>query len=549
MIELTVKGYGVFSVEEGSDYEALASRIQPKDDAPIVAVKCGNILKELNQPIEGPCAVEMIDLRHPDGIRIYQRGLSFVMIHSAMKRFPGIKVYVENSLSKGLYCEFTCEKRLNHNDYAAIADEMRALVARDVPFQKCVMTREEAARMFEAQNMTSKLELLKYRNEETVNLYECDGVYDYFYGYMVPSTRYIQYFDLLKYGDGIVLRHPTVDSPNGLPEFIESPKLFDVFKEADEWARLMDVGFVSNLNSHVEDGSYRELVQMAEALHEKKIAYIADRITAKKKRVILIAGPSSSGKTTFANRLRTQLKVNGLQPITLSTDNYFVDRHLTPRDENGDYDFESLAAVDVDLFNKNLNDLLDGNPVDLPVFDFQTGKRTYRNRPVQISENQPIIIEGIHGLNDLLTKDIFKRDKFKIYVSALTQLNIDAHNRIPTTHSRLLRRIVRDNQFRGHSAKRTIGMWGSVRRGEERNIFPFQEEADDVFNSALLYELSVLKKHALPLLEAITPDEPEYGEAVLLIKFLGYFRSIEEDDVVPSVSILKEFIGGSGFDL
>ena len=263
----------------------------------------------------------------------------------------------------------------------------------------------------------------------------------------------------------------------------------------------------------------------------------------------MIAGPSSSGKTTFANRLRIQLKVNGLHPITISTDNYFVDREKTPKDENGDLDFESIDAVDVDQFNQDLMMLLDGEMVDLPVFNFQIGKREHRNKPFSIKADQPIIIEGIHGLNEQLTSKIFKRDKFKIYVSALTQLNIDEHNRIPTTQTRLLRRIVRDNQFRGHSAKKTIGMWSSVRRGEERNIFPYQEEADAMFNTALPYELAVLKKHAEPLLKNIKPDEPEYGEALLLLKFLSYFKSIEDDNLVPYVSILKEFIGGSCFDV
>jgi uridine kinase len=343
--------------------------------------------------------------------------------------------------------------------------------------------------------------------------------------------------------------HPTKYYPFEAAPFIESPKIAEVFKEAEIWGEIMDIGYVCNLNALIEADAHKELIQIAEALHEKKVATIADIITKQRKRVILIAGPSSSGKTTFANRLKVQLKVNGLHPITISTDNYFVDRELTPKDENGDLDFESLDAVDVDLFNTHIMKLLDGESVNLPIFDFHKGKRTYRQQPICITANQPIIIEGIHGLNEKLSYHIFKRDKFKIYVSALTQLNIDEHNRIPTTQTRLLRRIVRDNQFRGHSALKTINMWNSVRRGEEKNIFPFQEEADIMFNTALPYELAILKKHAEPLLKQIPQSEPAYGEALLLMKFLSYFVSIDDDQLVPHVSILKEFIGGSGFDV
>ena len=437
----------------------------------------------------------------------------------------------------------------SHEDYLTILEKMRAYVEADLPFSILTMSNEMAAEQFQKYHMTSKIDLLKFRPKKDIRVYELDGVINYFYGYMVPSTGYLKMFDLIKYDEGAILMHPTKYVPMGIPVFEESPKIAEVFKESEKWSDIMNISYVSNLNACVQQGEHKELIQIAEALHEKKIAYIADEITKRQKRVILIAGPSSSGKTTFANRLRIQLKVNGLHPITVSTDNYFVNREFTPLDENGDYDFESLDAVDVEQFNRDLTDLLDGKLVQMPVFNFQTGVREYHGQTLQINEDQPIIIEGIHGLNDTLTNHIFKMDKFKIYVSALTQLNIDEHNRIPTTQARLLRRIVRDNQFRGHSAKRTIGMWASVRRGEERNIFPFQEQADEVFNTALPYELAVLKKHALPLLEAITEDEAEYTEALLLRKFLGYFESIEEDVLVPRVSILKEFIGGSGFDL
>lgn len=548
-MQVRVKGYGNMSFESGDTYEVVSKQIQNPNQPLIVAAKCGNQLRELNHEMMPDCDVEFVDLKHSDGEKIYQRSLSFLMIRAAIACFEGIKVRIEHSLSKGLYCEFDYHRRLTHEDYQIILEKMRAYVLADLPFTIKTMTNQMAAEQFQKYHMTSKVELLKFRPKKDIRVYELDGVINYFYGYMVPSTGYLTLFDLIKYDEGAILMHPTKYVPMDLPVFEESPKIAEVFKESEKWSDIMNIGYVSNLNVCVQQGEHKELIQIAEALHEKKIAYIADEITKRQKRVILIAGPSSSGKTTFANRLRIQLKVNGLHPITVSTDNYFVNREFTPLDENGDYDFESLDAVDVEQFNRDLTDLLDGKLVHLPFFNFQTGAREYHGQTLQISEDQPIIIEGIHGLNDTLTNHIFKMDKFKIYVSALTQLNIDEHNRIPTTQARLLRRIVRDNQFRGHSAKRTIGMWASVRRGEERNIFPFQEQADEVFNTALPYELAVLKKHALPLLEAITEDEAEFTEALLLRKFLGYFESIEEDELVPRVSILKEFIGGSGFDL
>lgn len=548
-MKVDIKSFGTFECNAGDRFETLAKKLQKPDQPLIVAAKCGNLLRELTNEIADDCEMSFIDLSHSDGEKIYQRSLSFLMIRSALKCFDGIKVRVEHSLSKGLYCEFDYSRRLTHEDYELIQKEMEAYVAADLPFEKKNLTVAEASKAFAAYNMTSKVDLMKFRSKSDIRVYELDGVINYFYGYMVPSTGYLKSFVLLKYDDGMILMHPTKYSPFVPPRFVESPKIAEVFKESEQWSDIMGIGYVSNLNTLIIDDQHKELIQIAEALHEKKIASIADEITRRKKRVILIAGPSSSGKTTFANRLRIQLKVNNLHPVTISTDNYFVNRDKTPRDENGDYDFEALEAVDVDQFNKDLTDLLDGNEVELPVFNFQTGTREYRGNKLKITEDQPIIIEGIHGLNDALTSKLFKRDKFKIYVSALTQLNIDEHNRIPTTQTRLLRRIVRDNQFRGHSAKRTIGMWSSVRRGEEKNIFPFQEEADEVFNTALPYELAILKKHAIPLLEQIGVDEPEYSEALLLRKFLGYFTSIDDDDLVPKVSILKEFIGGSGFDL
>lgn len=530
-------------------YEELVKEIQKEDEPLIVAVRCNQVLRELTHPVEDDCVISYVTLKESDGVRIYQRSLSFIMIRAAIKLFSGIKVRIEHSLSKGLYCEFDYQRRLTHEDYDAIKEQMKRYIEQDIPFLKQTASLEEAGEFFEQLHMMSKVDLLKYREKDYIRMYDCDGVKNYFYGYMVPSSGYLKWFDLIRYDEGVILVHPTIDTPSGIPQFVESPKIAEVFREANKWSKIMNISYVSNLNDVIRENHYKELIQTAEALHEKKIAFIADEITKRNKRVILIAGPSSSGKTTFANRLRIQLRVNGLNPITMSTDNYFVNRDKTPLDEHGNYDFESLLAVDTDQFNADLNALLEGKEVHLPTFNFQVGKREYIGNILQIKEDQPIIIEGIHGLNDALTAGIYQKDKFKIYVSALTQLNIDEHNRIPTTQTRLLRRIVRDNQFRGHSAKKTIGMWPSVRRGEELNIFPFQERADEIFNTSLPYEFAILKKHALPLLEGIGASEPEYGEALMLRKFLSYFESIECDDIVPSNSILKEFIGGSGFDL
>ncbi len=549
MINVSIKGLGQYEVEAGTTFEQLVQKIQKPENPKIVAARCGNVLKELTEEIKCACEIELVDLASSDGEKIYQRSLSFIMIRAAIECFEGIKVRVEHSLSKGLYCEFDYSRKLTHEDYETIRSRMMGIIERNEPFVKKSTSIEDAKNAFKLYHMDSKVDLLKYRESDYINLYECGNLKNYFYGYMVPSTGYVTTFDMIKYDNGMILMHPTKYSPFEPPEFVESPKIADIFNESERWGEIMEIPYVSNLNALTESGEHPELMRIAEALHEKKIAQIADQITKAGKRVILIAGPSSSGKTTFANRLRIQLKVNGLHPITVSTDNYFVDRDKTPLDEHGELDFESIDAVDVARFNEDLTRLLDGDEVDLPVFNFHVGKREFRNKPISIKEDQPIIIEGIHGLNEKLTSKIFKRDKFKIYVSALTQLNIDEHNRIPTTQTRLLRRIVRDNQFRGHSAKRTIGMWNSVRRGEERNIFPYQEEADVMFNTALPYELAVLKKHAEPLLRQIGQDEPEYGEAILLLKFLSYFKSIDEDELVPYVSILKEFIGGSCFDV
>jgi len=528
--------------------EEFVARFQPAHKAQIVAAVVNNELKELSHKLEEPgTTVRFVDLTSEDGVRIYQRSLAFVFIRATMEIFYGCRVKVHHSLSKGLYCEFDYSRQLTPEDIGQITQRMQEIIDRNEPFLKETVSTEVAARLFNQHGMEPKEKLMKYRRHPYIHLYNLGWLRDYFYGYMVPSTGYLKLFGLIPYDRGVILQHPTKYSPDRLPEFEEHPQLARIYSEAEQWAEILDISYVVNLNERIESGTHGELIQVAEALHEKKVAQIADMITGRGARVILIAGPSSSGKTTFAHRLMVQLRVNGLRPITLSTDDYFVDREKTPLDEEGNYDFESIDSVNVEQFNDVLTRLLDGEAVSMPVFNFKLGKQEFPGKILQIGPKQPIIIEGIHGLNERLTAMIPKSEKFKIYISALTSLNIDDHNRIPTTDTRLLRRIVRDSKYRGHSAQRTISMWPSVRRGEERNIFPFQESADAMFNSALPYELAVLKRYADPLLREISESEPEYGEAKRLLKFLHYFLTIEDESLILQTSILKEFIGGSCF--
>ncbi|HHV62761.1 MAG TPA: nucleoside kinase [Firmicutes bacterium] len=516
--------------------------------SPIVAARVNNELRELTYQLDEDASVEFLDLETEDGMRIYQRSLVSLLVMAAREILAGCRVSVEHSLGNGLYGEIYWERPVTEKDIENIEARMKEIVKRDVPFAKRTIPKEEAVALFERDGQHDKVRLLKYRKAPTVNIYTCDWFSDYSYGYMVPSTGYLRLFRLRFYLPGFILEFPSRSDPTRIPEYVEQGKLASVFFEAERWGQVLNVSDVASLNDIVSQGNIGDIIRVAEAFHEKKIAKIADLITENKDRLrlILIAGPSSSGKTTFAQRLAVQLRVNGLKPVSISLDDYFVDREHTPRDEAGNYDFEALEAIDLKLFNEHLARLIQGEEVELPAFNFLKGKRESSGRRLRIRPDQPIIIEGIHGLNDRLTLSIPKSRKFKIYVSALTQLNIDDHNRIPTTDVRLLRRIVRDSQFRSHNALETIRLWPSVRKGEEKNIFPFQEEADVMFNSALAYELAVLKKYAEPLLEQIDRSVPEYSEAKRLLKFLDYFLEVDPKDV-PANSLLREFIGGSCF--
>jgi len=515
----------------------------------IIIAKVNNNLQELNESIYEDCRVEFLTLSSFEARRIYARGLCFLLIMAAREVYPDCTVTIEHSIDKGIYGEIHGCGELNANDLMKIEDRMKKIIEKDLPFEKETVSVQKAIDIFTMYGQKDKLRLFKYWKDKTVELYKCDGIYDYFYGLMVPSTGYLKKFELRYYPPGFVLRYPDVYAPDRIPEHVEQRKLFAVFRETEQWSKILDVGDIGGLNDKVASGEINDIIMVAEALHEKKIAKIADMITEKKDKVkiVLIAGPTSSGKTTFSKRLSIQLRVNGLKPYAISLDDYFLNREDTPRDENGEYDFESIYALDLKLLNEHLEILLNGGEVELPTFNFITGTREYKGKTLKLTEGMILIAEGIHGLNELLTNRISHDHKFKIYISALTQLNIDNHNRIPTTDVRKLRRIVRDNRTRGRNAEITLLSWPAVRRGEDKNIFPFQEEADVMFNSTLVYELGVLKHYAEPLLKEIGRESRAYSEAQRLLRFLSYCLAIDEK-VIPNNSIIREFIGGSYFE-
>ncbi len=549
LIKVDVEGKGIFEYEKGISLEEISKDFGDTYENQIVGAIVDNQLEELGVILSEDCHVRFLEQCSSIGARIYQRSLSFVFIRACMELFSGCQVSVEHSLSKGLYCEIQYKRDLNEEDTKRIEERMREIIAEDVPLIKSRVPVDEAIDIFKEYGQNGKVNLMKYRDKPYINIYQCGWLKNYFYGYMVPSTGYLKKFSLKYYSPGIIIQLPTKEANCQIPEVEEQPRLFKIFRETEKWAKILEIDHVAALNDLIVTKRQGEFIRIAEALHEKKIAQIADTILENihEKKLILIAGPSSSGKTTFAKRLEIHLKVNGLNPVSISLDDYFVNREDTPLDENGEFDFESLYAIDLDLFNKDLEKILAGEEVEIPTFNFHLGKREYRGHKIRITEDQPLILEGIHCLNDELTKSIPKNNKFRIYISALTQLNLDEHNRIPTTDTRLIRRLVRDSKFRSNDANRTLFLWQSVRRGEERNIFPFQEEADVMFNSALFYELCALKKYAEPLLRQVDTTSPYHAEAKRLLKFLNYFVNLENEEDIPRTSILREFIAGSSF--
>lgn len=528
--------------------EELAEEFAAELPYTVMLAKVNGKYEELTFVPEEDSEVELLDIRNHSADLAYQNSLCLLYLKSVMDVMGKVTVRIDNSLNKGLYTEIDSEQPVTETQVEQIENRMRELAAEDIAIVREVYQREDAIEIWEEYNYMEKGRLLREKEDiREAKFYSIEGYRNFFYGLMVPSTGYLKYFRLEKYRDGVLLRFPQPSRPDEMPENIDDSKIYEAFKEAKQWHRLLDLEYLADLNERMRGNSWKELVLLSEALHEKKIAEIADRITSENKRIILIAGPSSSGKTTFARRLCVQLRVNGLKPLYMGIDDYYLDRCDSPVDEDGNYNFENLDSIDVELFNNNMNGLLAGETVDLPEFDFMKGEKVFGKRLTSIEADQPIVIEGIHGLNGQLTEKIDDRQKFRIYISPFTQLNIDIHNRVTTTDARMIRRIVRDYEFRGSSAAETIALWPKVRAGEDRNIFPYNGQADVMFNSALAYELAVLGKYAVPVLEEVQPDQPEYAEAVRLLKFIRYFEFMDDDGAVPNNSIIREFIGGSIF--
>lgn len=535
-----------FEAPIGTRVEAFIRAAYPAHPVPIIAALVNKELRELAYPLQRDADVVPVFLSDSDGVRIYRRSLAFLMVTAISELYPDLQVVVDHSLPFGGYfCRVLGREEFSAEELQAVEARMRAIVEEDAPITKERVPVEDALAIFRQRGQDDKVRLFSRRRKDYLTLYRLHDYRDYFHGYMVPSAGYLRYFALRPSPPGFVLQYPRRHRPTELLPYVEYPRLSAVFREYGNWLRLLGVEDVGSLNDAVENGRIREIILVSEALHEERIAAIAHEIAAQKDRIrlVLIAGPSASGKTTFSKRLAVQLLAHGVRPFPLALDDYFVDRDKTPRDEKGEYDFEALEALDLPFFNEQLLALMEGKEVTLPRFDFQAGVR--REGPtVQLGPDHIIIVEGIHGLNPRLVPAIPREWTFRIYVSALTQLNMDRHNRVPTTDTRLIRRIVRDATFRGYTAEETLNRWESVRRGEKRHIFPYQEHADVMFNSALVYELAVLKPLVEPLLLQIEPPSPRRVEAKRLLAFLEWFTPCPPD-LVPDNSILREFIGGS----
>ncbi|WP_252233705.1 nucleoside kinase [Clostridium sp. ZS1] len=513
----------------------------------IALCKLNGKYNELRDIVNESGEIETITFNTEMGLNIYTRTLQFIFIKATLDLFPNSKIKIEHSISKGLFGEIIKEKPLSEKDINLIKERMKEVISKDVPINSIRISKNEAINIFKKYGMEDKISLLQYSNLNQVKLYELEGRYDYFYGHMAYSTGVIRAFDLIYYESGFILRSPEKENLNELPQYKEERKLRNIFFETEKWLSILDIGEVGTLNEKLSSNEAQSLILTSEALHEKKIANIADQIANKKdSKIVLVAGPSSSGKTTFANRLSIQLKVNGLIPQSLSLDDYFVERVNTPRDENGDYDYESIYALDLELINKSLTALMNGEVVDIPTYNFFTGKREWNGNKIKLHENGVLILEGIHGLNPILTSGVDQNKIFKVYISALTQLNLDNHNRISTTDVRKVRRIVRDSLSRGHDAEATLKMWPSIKKGEKNNIFVYQDQADAMFNSTLVYELGLLKPHALKELNKVKEESPVYVEAARLKSILNFFKEVDSS-YIPMNSILREFIGGSCF--
>lgn len=551
MIKVTA-GQSIYEVEEGTTLEQLAKQLQKKEEPVILLAYMDGKLTELFTEIKKDCHVRFVTLKEQAGYMAYKRTATFIFLKACedlLGKGESTKIAIDYSIGNSIFCDFSSMERVVDDKFAhSIQKRMEQLYESDLPITKRSLDTDQASRYFDSVGFKGKRELFKFRRESKTNIYSMDGYDNYFYGYMAPSTGYIPTFLVSAYQHGVVLQIPKRKQTEEIVPFTPQPKLFHVMQRSREWTKTMGVDTVGALNDEITYGNINHLILLQEGLQEKLLADIADEIVSKNKRIILIAGPSSSGKTTFSHRLSIQLEIAGLTPHPVSMDDYFLDRELSPRDENGNYNFETIASLDVDLLTKHINQLLNGEEVDVPSYNFVTGKREYHGHKLKIGQKDVLVMEGIHGLNGTLTNEIPEDAKYRIYVSALNQINLDEHNRIPSSDGRLLRRIVRDAMTRGNDARETISRWDSVRKGEEDNIFPYQEEADVMFNSAQVYEITVLKQYAEPLLFAVPKDCPEYQEAKRLLKFLEYFLNIPSE-AIPKTSLLREFIGGSCFDV
>ena len=523
-----------------------ALSLGPEEERVVIAGMVNNEVRSLSYKLRIRATVRPIYLDSEDGARVYRRSLCFLLSVAVSRAFPERRLVIGHSLGNSYFYHFD-DVEATEEDLKKLTEMVDSLVEQNTVIERDVSSYEDTLHYFETHGMLESARLLEGRNDSEVPIYRCGETMDISHGPLVDRTGVLTYYRLQTYDHGFLLEFPDKKAPTEVVSEERSAMLFGIYKEYKEWGKILNVSSVGHLNQRVEKGNVKEFIRVNEALQNKRIAEIADDIAEQEeKRLILIAGPSSSGKTTFTKKLAVQLTVLGLQPVMISVDDYFVPREETPLDEEGNYDFESIHALDIDLLNRDVATLLRGEELELPSFNFKEGRREYKGHRIRIPERGVLLMEGIHNLNDELTRDIPRKDKYKVYVSALTQLNLDDHNRISTTDNRLIRRLVRDHQFRGHSAKDTFEMWPSVRRGENRNIFPYQDSADAAFNSALDYELSILKNYAQPLLLQIKPYHSVYHEAARLMTFLNFFTTIPEKSV-PSDSILREFIGDSGF--
>lgn len=533
----------------GITLKEISEDLKLKTEFPICGAFVNNKVRELSFEIVKPKNIRFIDYAHPDGQRMFVRSLFFVLYAAVKDLYPDSRLKIDHAISRGYYCELEgigdnfCDSCVNE-----IKIRMQEFIKMNLPFVRVGKQLSKIMEEYLQNGLDDKVRLYEGTGWLYAYTYTMGGFSNYFHGHLLPSTGYIKNFDLERFNGGMLLRLPSEESFRRLRDFVHQEKLFEIFREHKDWAEILGLADIGQLNSFVKQNKAGEIIKISEALHEKKIAGIATKIADRTPRpkLVLIAGPSSSGKTTFSKRLAVQLAVCGLKPRTLSLDNYFVDREHTPVDENGNYDFESLQAIDVEFFNEQLLQLIAGEEVELPKFSFTEGKRIFDGTMLQLQAEEVLIIEGIHGLNPDLIPKIDPSIAFRIFISALTSISIDDHNPISTTDNRLIRRIIRDAKYRGYSALDTIRRWPSVRRGEEKNIFPHQENADVMFNSALLYELAVLRKYLEPLLKAVPENQPEFAEALRLLKFMGYFSTIDDDEIPPT-SLIREFLGGSSF--